>query len=166
MCLAGNMGSVQNLALSIIKPLTPDWIHSAVKCIVDRPQLVINGWDKCGLLVAFKPATAATALSTAKRANHEEGHAFFPLFPTDADHAAVVCEPNPVDRELELEDGAAAGEQDLEASVQLGLAAATARQVAAAAAEAAPKKRTGLAMPDGQAMYPMFSAAAAKRTGK
>lgn len=151
---AGNFETLDKMQLSIIKPLTPDWIYTAYTYIKERPQLVLNGWDASGLLAPFKEETKAAALRTAKLANIDPTHPYFPLFPSSVN--TEEGEPDPTDCDA-AEDDAEGGELERQVTVDLGLAALQAGR-AEAEADAPRPKRRGITMSSGQQMYPMFSA--------
>jgi hypothetical protein len=39
--------------MSVIKPLTPEWLHVGWKRNADDPDMVMRGWEKCGLRAPF-----------------------------------------------------------------------------------------------------------------
>jgi hypothetical protein len=68
--------------LATIKPQTPYCSYMGQRCIADRQQVVISGWDKCGLLTPFKPQFRAEALAKAKAVAVDLEHQYYPLFPS------------------------------------------------------------------------------------
>ena len=153
MCCAGGWEELGKLQLSVIKPLTLDWIYTAYEWLKARPDIVLNGWDASGLLAPFKEETAATALKHAKLATIDPKHPYYPLFPakpnTDPEHG----EPSPPD--TEVSDYTALDDTD-DRQIAVDLALADVDEQAAQPAAAPAQKRGAIAMSSGQQLYPMF----------
>ena len=106
--------------MSVIKPMTPDWIYAGWLSVARRPEMVRRGWAKCMLLQAFDDATQKRALL----AMSDSASKFYPLFPKNDSRALPasveegvvepLCEPvTAIPNEIELDSDEAAHIEDL-----------------------------------------------------
>lgn len=73
---------MNDFRMSIIKPLTPGWIYAGWKRVADDVDMVVAGWDKCGLRCMFDDRKAHTRRH-AMLAVSDSSHHLFPLFPNN-----------------------------------------------------------------------------------
>lgn len=93
---AGDFSLLNDFKMSTLKPMMPEWLFAGWSRISSDPDLVIRGWDSCGLRCMFDERRAAV-VKQAKAAAYNESNKFYPLFPNsgigapppDADDDAV-----------------------------------------------------------------------------
>lgn len=90
--------------LSQVKPQTPLFLYKGWKYVAEHPQVVINGWRKCGLLKGFDPEFKDDWLSMAKAAVSTPGSMHYPLFPKKVVPDGEEPEPGESDHVID-EDG-------------------------------------------------------------
>jgi hypothetical protein len=79
--IAGSWSKACDFKLSTIKPHTLDFLFTGFKVVSDQPEMVIRGWDACGLLSPYKPELREECHQKALAAMSDPEHAYYPLFP-------------------------------------------------------------------------------------
>lgn len=109
--------ALNDFRITTIRDQTPQWLYAGWKRLADRPEVVVAGWDKCGLRGMFDERKPQL-LARVNRALTDVDDPLYPLFPkgdrdtlpadADADEAAAV----PPHREEALSDES--GDEDTE----------------------------------------------------
>lgn len=77
---AGDFDILKDFKMSTLKPLMPSFLYAGWSRIKRDPDMVIKGWDACGLRCMFDHRRAHV-VSRARLAQYDETNEFYPLFP-------------------------------------------------------------------------------------
>jgi hypothetical protein len=105
---AGDRSILTDFTMTALKTIIPDWLYAGWSRIAEDPDMVIRGWDVCGLRSMFD-GRCAEVVPDAKHATYDESHELHPLFPngelgelppevaegcTEPDMEPLFCEGN------------------------------------------------------------------------
>jgi hypothetical protein len=159
-CAEADFKKLTDFRISVVKPLTPRWLRAGWKRIADDPEMVVRGWQKCGLRAPFDDSKEEV-LQQAQLAMTDSDHPLFPLFP-NGDRTQLPPEVLLGEAEPEM-DQAGAPDDDAEEGEAASDDENTALRVRALLAPEQALQQAAVAQPvrsSGVALYPMFNLAA------
>ena len=150
---AGNWSKACDFKLSTIKQHTLDFLYTGYKVVADQPEVVVRGWDACGLLAPYKPDLKEECHKKALAATSDPEHAYYPLFPSNDRTQPPPGGEEPTPGPDEVGDGSAA----VIGAAEQNIADRAEAVMAAASAPAAPLGQTKRAAEQPSKLFSIFT---------
>ena len=121
--------------------------------VANQPEVVVRGWDACGLLAPYKPDLKEECHKKALAATSDPEHAYHPLFPTNDRTQPPPGGEEPTPGPDEVGDGSAA----VIGAAEQNIADRAEAVMAAASASAAPLGQTKRAAEQASKLFSIFT---------